>query len=66
MSTTPAEEEFPLIISVDDHILEPRDLWERELPARMRERDPRCVREKTKSTFKGWIAHNGRDVDDGH
>jgi predicted TIM-barrel fold metal-dependent hydrolase len=65
MSTTPAEEEFPLIISVDDHILEPRGLWERELPARMRERGPRCVREKTKSTFKGGMLNMERDVDDG-
>ncbi len=31
MSTVPPEEEFPLIISVDDHILEPRDPWEREV-----------------------------------
>jgi predicted TIM-barrel fold metal-dependent hydrolase len=65
MSTTPAEEEFPLIISVDDHILEPRDLWERELPARLRERGPRCVREKTRSTFKGGVLTMERDVDDG-
>jgi predicted TIM-barrel fold metal-dependent hydrolase len=65
MSTTPTEEEFPLIISVDDHILEPRDLWERELPARMRERGPRCVREKTKSTFKGGVLTMERDVDNG-
>ncbi len=36
MPTTPPEDEFPLIISVDDHILEPRDLWERELPASLR------------------------------
>ena len=65
MSTTPSEEEFPLIISVDDHILEPRDLWERELPAAWRERGPRCVREKTKSTFKGGVLTMERDVDDG-
>jgi hypothetical protein len=44
-SATPAEEDFPLIISVDDHILEPRDLWQRELPASLRDRGPRCVRE---------------------
>ena len=28
------------MISVDDHILEPRDLWARELPASMRDRGP--------------------------
>ncbi len=30
---TPQEHELPDIISVDDHILEPKDLWQRELPA---------------------------------
>jgi len=64
-SPTPAEEDFPLIISVDDHILEPRDLWERELPASLRQRGPRCVREKTKSTFKGGVLTMERGVDDG-
>ena len=65
-ASTPAEEEFPLIISVDDHILEPRELWERELPASLRSRGPRCVREKTKSTFKGGVLTMERDVQDGH
>ena len=62
---TPAEDDFPLIISVDDHILEPRDLWERELPASLRQRGPRCVREKTKSTFQGGVLTMERNVDDG-
>ena len=64
-SPTPAEEDFPLIISVDDHILEPRDLWQRELPASLRDRGPRCVREKTKSTFKGGTLTMERNVEDG-
>jgi predicted TIM-barrel fold metal-dependent hydrolase len=64
-TTTPAEEDFPLIISVDDHILEPRDLWARELPASLRQRGPRCVREKTKSTFKGGVLTMERGVEDG-
>jgi predicted TIM-barrel fold metal-dependent hydrolase len=34
----------PRIISVDDHVLEPGDLWERWLPQRFRERAPRLVR----------------------
>jgi len=38
---TPSEADLPPIISVDDHILEPRDLWQRELPGSMRERGPR-------------------------
>jgi predicted TIM-barrel fold metal-dependent hydrolase len=34
-----------LAISADGHVSEPVDLWERELPARMRERGPRIARE---------------------
>jgi predicted TIM-barrel fold metal-dependent hydrolase len=33
--------DVPRIISVDDHIVEPRDLWERYLPERFRDRGPR-------------------------
>lgn len=62
---TPAEEDFPLIISVDDHILEPRDLWQRELPASLRDRGPKVVREKTSSSFKGGVLSFVRDDPDG-
>ena len=31
-------EDLPLIISVDDHVMEPRDLWQRELPPAARPR----------------------------
>ncbi len=62
---TPAEEDFPLIISVDDHILEPRDLWQNELPASVRDRGPRVVREKVKLDFKGGNYGFERDVADG-
>ena len=65
MPLTPPEAEFPLIISVDDHILEPRDLWQRALPASQRDRGPRCVREKTKSTFRGGVLTMERDAPDG-
>ena len=65
MSTTPGEADFPLIISVDDHILEPRDLWQRELPASLRDRGPKCVRERTRSTFSGGVLTLERGVDDG-
>ena len=40
-AVTPEEHELPLIISVDDHVLEPKDLWQRELPAHLRDRGPR-------------------------
>src|SRR5919106_48170 len=36
--------ETPKIISVDDHVLEPPDLWERYLPDRFRDTAPRLVR----------------------
>ncbi len=65
MSTTPREEEFPGIISVDDHVVEPRQLWQRELPARWRERGPRTVRQKVRLEYVGGVYSFERDVDDG-
>ncbi|HPG26622.1 MAG: amidohydrolase [Spirochaetaceae bacterium] len=38
--------ELPRIISVDDHVVEPPDLWTARLPAKWRERGPRIVRER--------------------
>ena len=64
-SITPPEEEFPLIISVDDHVLEPQDLWQRELPASMREAGPKCRRTKAKSSFMGGVLSFETDVEDG-
>ena len=42
---TPAEHELPDIISVDDHVLEPKDLSQRELPASLRDRGPKVERQ---------------------
>jgi predicted TIM-barrel fold metal-dependent hydrolase len=50
---TPDAEALPRIISVDDHILEPRDLWKRELPPATRDRGPRVSRERVRLEFKG-------------
>src|SRR4051812_36168720 len=36
-------DEFPRIVSVDDHIVEPPDLWQERLPAAMKERGPKVV-----------------------
>jgi predicted TIM-barrel fold metal-dependent hydrolase len=36
--------DFPKIISVDDHVVEPAHLWQERLPARLRERGPRIER----------------------
>ena len=35
--------ELPLIISVDDHLVEPPDVWSSRLPERYREIGPRMV-----------------------
>src|SRR4051794_41834993 len=36
-------EEFPRIISVDDHVVEPPNLWQDRLAAAMKERGPKVV-----------------------
>ncbi len=62
---TPAEADLPPIISVDDHIIEPRDLWVRELPPSMRDRGPHVVRERIRLDFKGGKLLLERDAPDG-
>jgi predicted TIM-barrel fold metal-dependent hydrolase len=62
---TPAEADLPLIISVDDHILEPRDLWVRELPPSLRQRGPHVVRERARLDFRGGRLLLERDAPDG-
>ncbi|MEY4131103.1 MAG: hypothetical protein RLZZ31_1227 [Actinomycetota bacterium] len=64
-SVTPAEHELPNMISVDDHVMEPRDLWQRELPASLRERGPKTVREKVKLKFIGGHYGFERNAPDG-
>ena len=36
-------DEFPRIISVDDHIVEPPDLWQERLPAAMKDKAPKVI-----------------------
>jgi predicted TIM-barrel fold metal-dependent hydrolase len=62
---TPAIDQLPWIISVDDHILEPRMLWQEQLPVGLRERGPRVVREKVRLEFKGGHYGFTRNADDG-
>ncbi len=46
--------EFPRIISVDDHVIEPADLWTDRLPSRYADVGPRVVRAPMKEvTFVG-------------
>jgi predicted TIM-barrel fold metal-dependent hydrolase len=37
-------DDFPKIVSVDDHVVEPKHVWETWLPAKYRERGPRVER----------------------
>jgi predicted TIM-barrel fold metal-dependent hydrolase len=41
---TDVESDFPLIVSVDDHVVEPAHLWERWLPAKFRDAGPKVER----------------------
>jgi predicted TIM-barrel fold metal-dependent hydrolase len=45
--------EIPRIISVDDHVVEPPELWQSRLPARYRDRGPRIVRQKIRFAGDG-------------
>jgi predicted TIM-barrel fold metal-dependent hydrolase len=46
---------IPRIISVDDHVVEPPHVWERWLPARLRDAGPRVVRD---SYTVDWVEGN--------
>ena len=46
--------EIPPIISVDDHVIEPPDLWQRWLPARFRDAGPKVVRGHYEVTARKW------------
>ncbi len=51
--------ELPMIVSVDDHVVEPPDLWQRWLPQKYRERGPRVERRGIESmTFLGGTRYD--------
>jgi predicted TIM-barrel fold metal-dependent hydrolase len=59
---------IPPIISVDDHVIEPKDLWSRWLPKKYRETGPRVVRAPYRLGEKGGaitplIAETGPETD---
>ncbi len=62
---TPEEHELPDMISVDDHVMEPKELWQEQLPESLRERGPKVLREKVKLSFKGGHYGFERNADDG-
>jgi predicted TIM-barrel fold metal-dependent hydrolase len=58
---------IPPVISVDDHVVEPPDLWQRRLPARLRDAGPKVVRvpwEHGAGYRQPWrVASSGPEVD---
>jgi len=56
--------ELPRIISVDDHVVEPPELWQERLPARYRDRGPRIERRKLSRAVGGTGGANMGFVDD--
>ena len=56
--------ELPRIISVDDHVVEPPELWQSRLPARFRDRGPRIERKKLLRSAGGTGGANMGFVED--
>ncbi len=54
---------IPRIISVDDHVVEPPDMWSNRLPSEYQDRGPRVVREKGRFDMAagGWITDDDGD-----
>lgn len=66
LGTDTAEAEFPKIISVDDHVLEPPDVWTSPLPGRYADVSPRVERRKVSSlAFNGVTYTSDIDLDTG-
>jgi predicted TIM-barrel fold metal-dependent hydrolase len=56
--------ELPRIISVDDHVVEPPELWQERLPAKYRDRGPRIERRKLKRAEGGTGGANMGFIED--
>ena len=48
-------QDMPRIISVDDHVLEPPDLWQSRLPAKFKDRGPRIERKRMGHDGHHWV-----------
>jgi len=60
-----APDDFPKIISVDDHVMEPPNVWQDRLPERFKEAGPRMVRRKiAEMKFVGGV-FSYRESDEG-
>ena len=47
--------DIPKIISIDDHVIEPADVWQNRLPAKYRDVGPRVIQERGKMQFVGGV-----------
>ena len=47
--------DIPKIISIDDHVIEPADVWQNRLPAKYRDVGPRVIQERGKMDFVGGV-----------
>jgi predicted TIM-barrel fold metal-dependent hydrolase len=57
--------DLPRIVSVDDHVVEPPDLWTSRLPAAYLDRGPRVVRDTARFNFTGGVFSYEKGVDGG-
>ena len=57
--------DLPRIISVDDHVVEPPDLWTSRLPARYKDRGPRVERDRARFNFIGGVLSYEKGIKDG-
>ena len=61
--------ELPKIVSVDDHVIEPPDVWQNRLPAKYRDVGPRIERKRVKNlqfngtTYTFDLDPEGREAD---
>ena len=57
--------EIPKIISVDDHVVEPPDLWVERLPSKYKDKGPRVERDRAIFNFEGGVFSYEKGVKDG-
>ena len=55
--------DIPKIISIDDHVIEPADVWQSRLPAKYRDVGPRVIQERGKMNFVGGVFSYEPDED---
>ena len=56
---------IPRIISVDDHVVEPPDLWTSRLPSKYADRCPRVERDSAVFNFEGGVFSYEKGVENG-